>query len=212
MRTRRSLKILLAAALCAGSIHAADDPYPQGVATPQIASFLGADGFGTLHPDAPEQTLGLGRLVGLWNAAPEMRARDGSWAKQPPALWAWQYALDGFATQDLWFHSAEHLPAYLGALGRPYLLTGLRIFEPGSGKWRVAWAANGAGTAPGMDFGTFEGTIEGDDVVLLSEDEWGHQRITFSEITDSSFLWTSEMSRDGESWSAVMRVRAIRRY
>lgn len=186
-------------------------PYPEGAANPEIASFLGADGFGTLHEDAPPETRAFGRLVGLWDATPEMRAQDGSWVEQAPALWAWQYALDGFATQDLWYHSAEHLPSYLGELGRPYLLTGLRIFEARSAKWRVAWAANGGGATPGMDFGTFEGKIEGDDVVLQEESAWGHQRVTFSQVTRDSFLWTSEMSRDGETWSPMMRVHARRR-
>ena len=62
-----------------------------------------------------------------------------------------------------------------------------------------------------MDFGTLEGTTEGEDIVLLDASEYGHQRITFSEVTADSFLWTSEMSRDGESWTAMMRVTATRR-
>lgn len=201
---------LLCAILGAATARAAD-PYPAGAATPQIANFLGADGFGAPHESAPEETSGFGRLVGLWDAALEMRAKDGSWVQDAPALWAWQYALDGFATQDLWFHSTDHLPSYMAEFGRPYLLTGLRIFEASSGKWRVAWAANGAGTSAGMDFGTLDGTVEDGNVILTSVSEWGHQRITFSEITESSFLWTSEMSRDGESWMAMMRVRATRR-
>ena len=202
---------ILACLLLFGSVALADEPYPQGAATPEIANFLGADGFGAPNAAAPAETQTFGRLVGLWDARPEMRAQDGSWVEQAPALWAWQYTLDGFATQDLWFHSADHLPSYIASLGRSYLLTGLRVFEPASGMWRVAWAANGAGAAAGMDFGTFEGTIEEGNVVLREESQWGHQRVTFSEVTESSFLWTSEMSRNGEEWATVMRVRAKRR-
>ena len=203
--------LLLAVLSFLGSVVHAESAYPDGARTPEIAAFLGADGFGTMNSKAPPETAGFGRLVGLWDTTIEMRAQDGSWVEQAPALWAWQFVLDGFATQDLWFHSAENLPKYMAALGRPYLLTGLRIYEPSSGKWRVAWAANGAGKASGMDFGTLDGALENGNMVLRSESEWGHQRVTFSEITDRSFLWTSEMSRDGESWAPVMRVRATRR-
>ncbi len=207
----RTLRLVLVAILMTPWLASAGGLYPDGKATPEIAAFLGSDGFGSPHPQAPPETQAFGRLVGLWDAEVEARAQDGSWSKDGSALWAWQYVLGGFATQDLWFHSTEGLPSYLKALGRPYMLTGLRIYEPGSGRWRVSWAANGAGKAGGMDYGTLEGNVAEGDVVLTSKSAWGHQRITFSEITHSSFLWTSEMSRDGESWSAMMRVRATRR-
>lgn len=205
---RSTLLSTLFIAGLASTALAAESP-PPSVASPEIIAFLGADGFGAAHPDAPPEGRAFARLVGLWRAEVEIRGQDGSWARDGAALWAWQYALDGFATQDLWFQSIEDLSSYLRPLGRPYMLTGLRIFEPGSGRWRIAWAANGAGKI-GVDFGTLDGEMRGEDVVLTSETQFGHQRITFSEITDDSFLWTSEMSRDGESWTAVMRVRARR--
>lgn len=63
-------------------IAAGIDPFPEGAATPQIESFLRAAGFGTVHAGSPVETLAFGRLVGLWDAMLEMRARDGSWARR----------------------------------------------------------------------------------------------------------------------------------
>jgi hypothetical protein len=139
-----------------------------------------------------------------------MRSRDGSWVASEPALWAWKYALDGFATQDLWLNTQDRLPDYLSGLGRDYLLTSLRVFEVASGAWRVAWASNGAGHTPGADFGTFEARESEGSMVMTSLTSHGHQRVTFSQIQRDSFTWTSEYSNDGESWTAVMRVHARR--
>lgn len=208
--TSKVLRFALALVVTSATTAAASDLASQGATPPEIASFLGTDRFGSPHPQAPAEMSAFGRLVGLWSAEVEVRKQDGAWARDGSALWAWQYVLDGFATQDLWLHPVDGLPSYLKALGRPYMLTALRTYEPASGRWRVAWAANGAGKSGGLDFGTLDGVVDGGDVVLTSESEWGHQRITFSEVTERSFLWTSEFSRDGESWSVMMRVRAKR--
>ena len=106
MHARRSTILLVAVILCSTTILSAtsaraDGPYPKGAATPEIAAFLGADGFGSPHAGVAAEAAGFGRLVGLWDAALEIRAQDGSWVEGAPALWAWQYVLDGFATQDL---------------------------------------------------------------------------------------------------------------
>jgi hypothetical protein len=188
----------------------APEPYPDPASLPEVERFLGPGGFGKAHPDAPPEIAQFGRLVGIWRAEQEVRTKDGGWAEGEPAVWTWKYVLDGFAIQDLWLHTEEHLPAYLGPLGRSYQLTTLRIWERGSSSWRVAWAANGAGKTPGMDFGTFVGRGDGDDVVMHGESAFGQQRVTFSKVTANSFVWTSEYSTDGKTWTPVMRVRARR--
>lgn len=181
------------------------------VSMPEVRSFLGDQRLGKPHPEAPAQLAQFGRLVGIWAAETEMRAQDGTWVRSEPAVWIWKYTLGGFATQDLWIHPEDHLPAYLKSLGRPYLLTSLRVFDPATSQWRIAWVANGAGQAGGQDFGTFTASARGDDMVLTGSSAFGKQRVTFSNVTESSFEWTSEYSRDGASWHAVMRVRARRK-
>ena len=209
MRMRTVLAVVLTT--MGLGVASAEDVYPDPEAIPQVRSFLGESGFGSLHPAAPSEGEQFGRLVGIWEASQKIRTQDGRWVDGAPALWTWKYALDGFATQDLWLHTEDHLPSYLASLERAYLLTGLRIFEASSGRWRIAWAANGGGKSPGADFGTLDGeSVEGD-LVLSGESPYGKQRIVFSEITPSSFKWSSSFSQDGEEWTEIMRVEARRR-
>lgn len=176
----------------------------------EIETFLGSGGLGMPHAAAPPELDQLGRLVGVWQAAVEMRRQDGQWAPAGEAVWVWKYALGGFATQDLWLHPKDHLPPYLTALGRSYQLTGLRVYDPNQKTWNVAWVANSLGRSGGADFGTLSGQAEGDDVVLLGSSPFGEQRITFTAITDRTFTWTSEFRPPNGEWTAGMRVNARR--
>ena len=75
----------------------------------------------------------------------------------------------------------------------------------------AAWTANGLGSAPGQDFGTFVATWENPRLVMTSPEDNNPLRVVFSDFTPDSFLWTSEYSQDGgETWLAVTRVRATR--
>jgi hypothetical protein len=178
---------------------------------PVIRDFLPAEGFGERHPDAPAELEQFGQLAGIWVGEQEMRMFQKGWVIVGSALWVWRYALGGFAVRDLWYQAAGELPAYLGELGRDYLLSSTRIFSPVSSRWEIAWTANGLGRAPGQDFGTFHATWEEGRIVMTSPGGGTPQRIIFSDFTPDSFLWTSEFSQDeGESWIEVMRVRATR--
>lgn len=179
---------------------------------PPIRDFLAVGGFGNRHPRAPAELEQFGRLAGIWECTQEMRRQDGSWATVGTALWVWRYALGGFAIQDLWYQSEDSLPSYLGDLGHDYLLSGLRTYDVRTGKWKIAWTANGMGQTPGDDFGLLEAEWDGARMVLTSPPgEYGLQRVTFHDIEPNSFTWVSEFSRDGgATWMAVMRVSARR--
>lgn len=194
----------------AGSMQTgSDDP----MAIPAIRSFVG-QGFGTRSDNAPAETYEFGRLVGVWHVDAEIRRADGSWMESAPGIWAWKYALDGFAVSDLWFQSADNLPVYMANLGRDYLLMSNRIFDVGSMKWQVAWMANGSGQAMGADFGTFTAVFENDEIVMTSppgDGSFGLQRVVFHDIEEDSFQWKSEYATDdGKPWNTVMRLRATR--
>lgn len=202
--------VLLPALPAAHSAEGSADP----LRIPAIAAFAPGGDFGKRHPKAPAEVDQFGRLAGVWRTEQEVRKRDGGWAQENGGYWVWKYSLDGFALQDLWYQGADSLPSYLGNLGRSYQLTAIRIYEAASKKWKVAWMANGAGTTPGQDFGTFEAALDGDRIVMTSPPApgaYGLQRVVFSEIEAGSFLWTSEYSQDdGKTWNAVMRVKARR--
>jgi len=211
LATRFLLTGLMVSIPLCGYTLAADLP-SDPMTIPAVKSFL-EEGFGVRHPDAPAQLEQFGRLAGLWKVEQELRRRNGEWAPGAPGIWAWKYTLGGFAVTDLWFQPADGLPAYMSDLGRDYLLNAIRIFEVGSGKWRVAWMSNGAGKTPGMDFGTFEAVTEKEEIIMNAPpvDGMGLQRIVFSDISDSSFRWRSEYSQDeGTTWTAIMRMYATR--
>ncbi len=178
---------------------------------PAIKTFM-AGGVGELHDEAPEQTLQFGQLVGLWRVEVEMRTQKGEWVASAPGVWAWKYSLGGFAVSDLFYQSADQLPSYMSTLGRDYLLSANRIFEAGSGTWRVAWMANGAGQVMGADYGTFAAEMTEGELVMSSEGGgFGMQRVVFSDLSESSFRWESQYSQDGgKTWNAVMRMVATR--
>ena len=208
---RRALCIGACVALSAAAGGAAEKGAVDPAAIPAIQRFLG-DGVGARHEKAPPETEQFGRLAGLWTVETEMAGMTGELVKSAPGIWAWKYALDGFAVQDVFYHGADSLPPYMAALGRDYLLTANRIYDVAGKSWRVAWMANGAGAAMGADFGTFTATLEGDEIVMTSPPgAFGLQRVVFSEIGDDSFRWRSEYSMDeGKTWRTVMRMLATR--
>jgi len=184
------------------------------MAVPAIKAFIG-EGFGTSDSLAPPETDQFGQLVGLWEVDMELRRRDGSWQQSPPGIWAWKYAIGGFAIRDLWYQSADNLPMYMANLGHEYMLTAIRIYDVTNETWQVAWMANGAGKAMGADFGTFTVVFENEEIVMSSppgDGAFGLQRVVFYEITEDSFGWKSEYSSDeGKTWNTVMRLKATRR-
>lgn len=204
--SKYSILMILAPIVALASQGSAD---PASV--PAIKAFL-SDGFGARHRDAPAQIDQFGRLVGLWNAEIEIARQSGGWAQSAPGIWAWKFAIGGFAVSDLWFQGADRLPTYMSGLGRDYMLTSNRIFDLASNKWQVSWMANGAGKAAGADFGSFTATSHGKDIVMESPpDDFGLQRVVFYEIEADSFRWRSEFSQDGgKTWRTIMRMVAKR--
>ncbi len=179
-----------------------------------IRAFLGPDGVGARHAGAPVEIDQFGRLVGVWRAQQEVLTETGTWRREPAALWVWQWTLGGFATTDLWYQDAQSLPSYLEGLGRPYMLSAIRVFDRGRNTWQVAWMTNGGGAGPGADFGVFTGHTIGGDIVMSdpgTESAVGRQRVVFSDIDANRFRWRSEYSQDGgTTWTVVMRVDATR--
>jgi len=178
-----------------------------------MGQIIGAAGFGERDPQAPEEVDQFGRLVGVWLVDQEIRMRDLSWLKEPAGIWVWKYAVGGYGVQDVWYQSKDRLPRYMGNLGHDYLLTAIRVYDPTSDSWRVAWASNAANGGPGAVFGTFTARFEDGEIVMRGPGATANleQRIVFHAFTHDSFKWRSEFSQDGgATWMANMRLTARR--
>ena len=158
---------------------------------------------GTLNPDAPPETAQFGQLVGIWDIKDETLQPDGTWKTNEGAEWIWYYVLDGHAIQDDWIAPPRNVPA--GEAPRRYG-TNLRIYNPATQQWDLAWISN-------LDrkLSTFTATMQDNALVMRSAEADGQpSRITFFDITPTTFEWKLELEQEDGSWAEVYRIHGTR--
>jgi len=168
--------------------------------------------FGRLHPEAPPETVQFGQLAGVWRVVTHAYF-NGEWYSGWPAFWVWKYTIDGFGIEDLWYQREEDLAPPIAELGRAFQILNLRVYDPTKQHWRVTWISNADGVAGRSSFGSFDGMAENDHIVMTPPKVEGEslRRVTFSDITDETFTWTSEVSEDGGgTWESTLRLEAKR--
>lgn len=159
------------------------------------------------NPDAPAELSLFDFLVGKWHCEGIYKADDGQ-EHEFQATWTGHYILDGYAIADEY--------RMLGPDGKPVMLgQNFRAYNRAHGAWRMRWldALKGdwielaperlGGVEAGDGYITFK--TRGDDETI--------KRIRFSDISEDSFTWTSDQSKDGgETWResvAVIKARRI---
>jgi hypothetical protein len=163
-----------------------------------------------LHAGGPNAALAgklrlYGQFVGSWRADIDYVPPEGS-ERHAEGEWHFDWALDGRAIQDVWIFPARHLRTG-GAEAWHFYGTTVRIYDPALDAWHIRFFE------PSRPFEIRQtGRAEGRDIVQLGEEEAGvTRRWRFVEITDRSFRWLGEMSRDhGATWSLEMEMRARR--
>ncbi len=159
---------------------------------------------GTLNPDAPPETAQFGQLVGVWDITDETLQSDGTWKADSGAEWIWYYVLDGHAIQDDWIAPARHVPT--AETPRQYG-TNLRIYDPAAERWDLAWISN-----TDRKLSTFTATMQDDALVMRGTTANGQaSRITFFDITPTTFEWKLELGQEDGSWTEVYRIHGVRR-
>ena len=154
---------------------------------------------GTLNPDAPPETAQFGQLAGVWSASQQSRHPDGSWSDPiEGSEWRFYYILDGHAIQDDWISlspEGSDLPPFLG--------TNIRIYNPNSKQWEIAWFDTGRRT-----MAHYTAKAAGDSIIMTGTESSGRKaRNTFHSITDDTFYWRKEWTFDeGQSWTEVARI------
>ena len=159
------------------------------------------------HPDAPEQLMEYGQLVGNWQCKSSSRQQDGTWKESPGlATWTWYFVLDGHAVLDVW----KPLPI---AQGKVFPGTNLRTYDPETGIWNVAWTI---ANSPKIE--TFISSFRNDAIHITTEREArgtfpAHMmHITFYNISEKHFDWKYEFSplTDGQNWTESSRLSCDR--
>ena len=144
---------------------------------------------GPAGPHADELML-FGRFVGSWSLE-----WTGPRSEKATGELHFGWVLGGRAVQDVWIvpgrgQPGEHQPplAFHGST--------IRFFDPSIDAWRSTWIE-----PINARVRRFIGHPQGDDIVLLSDEEDPWLRWRFTDIEQQRFTWLGEISPDrGDSW------------
>ena len=166
------------------------------------------DALGAAKPHAPlaAKLVLYGRFVGSWRADIDYYPPDGEPARHAEGEWHFGWVLEGRAIQDVWIFPAR---AEGGSPAAPWYFYGttLRWYDPAIDAWHITF------TEATRPFEILQiGRDVGPDIVQMGEEQDGiARRWRFVDITDRSFRWIGEMTRDkGATWMLEMEMRARR--
>ena len=146
-----------------------------------------------LHADGPagphaDRLMLFGRFIGSW--ALRWRGRNGETAGGE-LHFGW--VLGGRAVQDVWIVPGRGEPGE----GEPPLAfhgSTIRFYDPAIDAWRSTWVEPVNGRVR-----RFIGRPDGDDIVLLSDEDEPQLRWRFTDVEADAFTWRAEISHDGGS-------------
>ncbi len=152
--------------------------------------------YGRANPAAPEELQQFHFMIGTFDCDDELLV-NGEWKKMQ-AVWTSHYTLNGHAIQD----------SYRNEI---YAGTSLRVYNQATNLWQVSFFG-----MPGNHTGLWTGSRDANRIVLTSEQVAADaspqtSRLSFSQITDSSFEWLGErITQDGTvipNWKISARRR-----
>jgi hypothetical protein len=154
-------------------------------------------------PALAEKLKLYGRFVGSWSLDIDYHAPDGH-IVNAPGEWRFAWVLQGRAVQDVWIFPAMRVR---DKPTDPFYFYGstFRWYDPSIDAWRITWFD------PTRPFELRQiGRASGADIVQMGEEVAGvTRRWGFVEITEGSFRWLGEASRDrGASWFLEMEMLA----
>jgi hypothetical protein len=144
-------------------------------------------------------------MLGTWLVAGRKLQPDGrTWIDNPhPSQWRFYRILNDHAIQDDYISPAPHVE--IPERDRLYG-TNIRIFDPASDTWTMAWIGTGAHGVL-----EFSATWQDGTIVMESIDQKQLKRNIFHDFTPRSFSWRQEWSIDGgASWVIVSVLEATR--
>jgi hypothetical protein len=148
-----------------------------------------------------------GALIGAWSVTVTDHAQDGT-SHRATGEWLFARTLEGRAVQDVWIspprsaRNEAHVPGPLDRYG-----TSVRTPLPGGNEWLVTWLNPVRHVALRLT-----GRRVGERIVQEGELPDGTRlRWTFSDVSQTTFHWTGEVSADsGRSWRLEQEMEATR--
>lgn len=154
-------------------------------------------------PGLKEKLTLFGQFVGDWDILENRYLRDdGTWAKERGEI-HWRWILEGRATQDVWTSIDEKTG---GQIPRG---TTVRFYDQKINAWRSTWISPRQGAV-----GAFIGKKVGKEIVLETKSDEGYLvKWIFSDVSEDSFRWRAEESRDeGKTWTLREEMKIRRRH
>ncbi len=156
---------------------------------------------------APAELMHFEKLIGNWVTTEESLTPDGSdWVPSNGADWSFSWAFDGWGVRD--DYRSPPISEPVADESKRQRGTNLRIFDPAAGHWVMTWLTVASATPVG-----FTATSTEQRIVMLSDvanPQGNFGRVTFFDITDSSFEWKLEWSIDKQQWTEVYRIHGKR--
>ena len=146
--------------------------------------------FGQAHPDAPEELLDFGPLIGESVCTSTTRNATQEWNEPISMIWRWKYIMNGKGVQD---ETLKEDGLHSGSI---------RQYIPDSNRWFVHYYSSGS---PSTQLPTWEGGKTEEGKIILYRDQKapngmeGDYRLTFFEISEDSFKWIGEWVTKDES-------------
>jgi hypothetical protein len=167
--------------------------------TAAFAAALIADG------PAPESSVyasGFASLVGSWAVrGRRLDEASGTW-KEREFTWIVSFILDGHAIQDV-----EVVPSATDPEVMETLATGVRVYDPDAGLWRVSFFGPRTGDFCHLVATTARDGIRQDG----SQTDERPIRWNFSAMTPTSYSWDAWVSNDdGRTWELTEHNEAVR--
>ena len=135
-----------------------------------------------------------GWLIGRWTMDATVHLDDGSRHQGSGEVY-FGWALEGRAIQDVWI-----LPGI-------FYGTTLRVYDPNIDAWHILWS-----DPMRQSYTRQIGRAQGDDIVQLGKNDAGEAvRWGFTAITQDSFRWLGERSRDDEKTWQLQAEFFVRR-
>ena len=142
------------------------------------------------HPSLGDQAGLMGRLVGTWDVDYVDIAKDGAVKRHPGQLIV-GWVMDGRAIQDLWIVDPW------GSRTEREGYADIRYFDPKTKTWPAAFFDPEHASIARFT----SGPVDGDRIVLNTQDLGGDTRWSFNEIGPNAFIFRDEVSGDGgKTW------------